>query len=184
MSEAITKTTPTRGRRGASKNDTAQADAPCADSREGLLKSEGGLEPLPSILDLGRRIVALSKHLERLSEEEANLPEPGPGTPQEQYFRRHELEAAKTICYDREDALADLALGLRPRTMADAAVLLALGWRQHVSLDRTDPDAFDTKRMNRQIQHALLSSLSIVAPAAGIAPNDTSSDDIGALDQE
>jgi hypothetical protein len=139
--------------------------------KKGLLKSEDAPAPLPSIFDLGRRIVALNDRCGHLSEEEANLPA-------EKHFRRHELQAAQMICCDREEALVDLALGLQPRTMADAAVLLALGWRQHAKFDPSDPDSFNAKRMNRQIQHALLSSLSIVAAAAGIAANETSSDDI------
>jgi hypothetical protein len=137
------------------RRDTQTADAPVA------------LPQPPSVLDIGRQIVKLSNRHDEMDQEVLDLKRRGLGE-WETYRQHKELKRLMRLSCEREEALVDIALGMRARTLGDVAVMLGLAHRVANCEDACQYDEANHEKALRQIQHALMTSLDVVIREAGL----------------
>jgi hypothetical protein len=139
---------------------------PAVPTAKGLPSSKA-LPPLPSVLDLGRHIVRLSNTSEELDRARIELKRQQLDGRDECRRDRH-LKEIKGRSFERECLLVDVALGMRAHTLGDVAVMLGLAWRVLDLEAHSEFDEESFQKAAKQIQHALLTSLDVVAKEAGI----------------
>jgi hypothetical protein len=124
---------------------------------------------MPSIVDIGRWVMALNKTHDQLDDEAVGVRRiKATGT----HARERELARAMTLASERGRALRDLALTLPPRSIGDVAVQLAYAWHEVNSLEASELDEEHARRTLVQVRRVLLGGLPIAIAAAGIAMED------------
>jgi hypothetical protein len=141
----------------ASSDTLNTVDTPCAIPR------------MPSIVDIGRWVMALNKTHDQLDDEAIGVRRvKATGT----YARERELARAMTLASERGRALRDLALSLPPRSIGDVAVQLVYAWHEVDSLEASELEEEHARRTLRRIRRVLLGGLPIAIAAAGISAED------------
>jgi hypothetical protein len=141
--------------------------------------------PLPSVMDLGRQIVRLLNRGDALSGEQLKLSKRSDISPLQVWKRENECDRLMRRAADRRDCLTDMALGMRARTLGDVGVMLGLAWRLADCEVNCEYDSERSVRSQRQIVHALLTSIDVIAREAGLDLEETVGGDIQAfIDRE
>ncbi|MGI4945585.1 MAG: hypothetical protein ACRYHQ_34320 [Janthinobacterium lividum] len=118
--------------------------------------------PLPAVIDLGRRIAALSAEYDR--HEQASLDARGNA--------RAQLVAHNTmkILDEQSQVLRDLVTTIPARSMADAAVQIAEAFGIAEDLYRNVHSSVEVERLAAALTRLALSALPVIAAAAGLDP--------------
>jgi hypothetical protein len=154
------------------RRDTQTEDAPVALP-----------QPL-SVLDIGRQIVKLSNRHDEMDQEVLDLNRQGLGEG-EVYTQTRELRRRMSLLFEREEALVDIALGMRADSLGDVAVMLRLACRQADAEAACEYDPARLEKALRQIKHALYTSINVVIRAAGLDMAETVGSDTQAfIDRE
>jgi hypothetical protein len=115
--------------------------------------------PLPSILDLCRRRLALSNGLDRLEAARADTTNRA---------AQISFETAETLSYDQQNALSDLMTTFPAVTIGDAAAQLCVAWLTVSTLENFDIPRTERDKLVLTLRRITLSVLPVVASAAGL----------------
>ena len=124
-------------------------------------------EPLPAVLDLGREIVRLSNRHQELDSTQLALRRQGLES-REEFSQNQDLERRMQTLFLREEALVDVTVAMRARTLGDVAVMLGLAWRVLDGAFASEYEEGSYERAFKQVSHALLTSLDVVIREAGL----------------
>ena len=110
--------------------------------------------PLPSIEDLGRHLAAVEQAYHRYDASTDNT-------------NRIQIDTDMELLDERGEALNALMATMRPKTLADAAVLINAAWILAASLGGGEDDRKAALRA-RRLERILVGVLPVVAHAAGL----------------
>lgn len=122
----------------------------------------GASLPLPAVIDLGRRIAALSAEIERQDDVAVQARDDGP--------RCRAARNAIGFLNDQRVALQALVATMPARSLADAAVQVAEAFNLANDLECNVHSAAEVERLAMNLTKLVLSVLPVVAAAADLDP--------------
>ncbi len=118
--------------------------------------------PLPAVIDLGRRIAALSAEIDRQDDVALQARDDGP--------RCRAVRNAVEILNDQREALQALVATMPARSLADATVQVAEAFNLAIDLECNIHSAEEVERLATSLVRLVLSILPVVAVAAELDP--------------